>query len=221
MKAIGYTRVSTAGQAEDGVSLDAQKAKVTAQADLLDMELVEVIEDAGYSAKNLRRPGAARLMELVDRRQVDAVIIHKLDRLTRSVADLALLLDTFKKRGVKLISVSESLNTATAAGELVINLLASVAQWERRAIGERTRDAMAQMKAQGQRVGTVPFGYAVAEDGVTLIEEPAEQEALSVLSGLRASGYSYRQIAAELNRQGYTTRRGTAWRHQYVAALAA
>ncbi len=82
-----------------------------------------------------------RLLALVDARKVDTVIIAKLDRLTRSVKDLALLLERFTRRGVALVSVAESLDTNTAAGRLVLNIMVSVSQWEREAIGERTRDA--------------------------------------------------------------------------------
>ena len=96
--------------------------------------------------------------------------------------------------------------------------MVSVSQWEREAIGERTRDAMSHKRAKGERVGTVPFGYRAAGDGSRLEEDPAEQDILSRIQQLKAAGHTTRQIAEELNRQGFTTRRGTAWRFQYVAA---
>jgi len=217
MKAIGYVRVSTEKQADFGVSLEAQSEKVRAMVVVQDAELVEVIIDAGESAKSLNRPGMARLLSLVDAGAVDAVIIAKLDRLTRSVKDLAELLERFTRRGVSLVSVAESLDTGTAAGRLVLNIMVSVSQWEREAIGERTRDAMHHKRANGERVGTVPFGYHMATDGLHLEADPAEQGILARVRGLKAAGFTTRQIAAELNRQGFTTRRGTAWRFQYVA----
>jgi site-specific DNA recombinase len=97
----------------------------------------------------------------------------------------------------------------------------SVAQWEREAIGERTREAMRHKKANGQRVGTVPFGYQLAADGRRLEPNAAEQRALAILRECRAAGFTLRQTAAELNRQGMQTRRGSAWRHQYVAGMLA
>ena len=97
--------------------------------------LVDVIVDAGESAKSLNRPGMARLMSLVDAGAVDTVIIAKMDRLTRSVKDLAELLERFTRRGVSLVSVAESLDTRTAAGRMVLNIMVSVSQWEREAIG--------------------------------------------------------------------------------------
>ena len=110
MKAIGYVRVSTDRQAEQGVSLEAQEAKIRAMATVQGAELFEVIVDGGESAKNLNRPGLQRLLALVDSGKVEAVIIAKLDRLTRSVKDLCSLLELFEKRSVALISVAESLD---------------------------------------------------------------------------------------------------------------
>ena len=217
MKAIGYIRVSTDKQAEFGVSLEAQTEKIRAMAVVQGAELADVIIDAGESAKSLNRPGMERLLSLVDAGAVDVVIIAKLDRLTRSVKDLAELLERFTKRGVALVSVAECLDTGTAAGRVVLNIMTAVSQWEREAIGERTRDAMSHKRAKGERVGTIPFGFRMA-DGARLEEDPAEQDVLARIQRLKAAGRTMRQIADELNRQGYTTRRGTAWRFQYVAA---
>jgi site-specific DNA recombinase len=217
MKAIGYVRVSTEKQADFGVSLEAQSEKVRAMAVVQGAELAEVIVDAGESAKSLNRPGMARLLSLVDAGDVDTVIIAKLDRLTRSVKDLAELLERFTRRGVSLVSVAESLDTGTAAGRLVLNIMVSVSQWEREAIGERTRDAMHHKRANGERVGTIPFGYRVAADGLHLETDPAEQSILFHIRELKEAGRTTRQIAHDLNRLGFTTRRGTAWRFQYVA----
>jgi len=219
MKATGYVRVSTDQQADNGASLEVQRCKIEAAAELQDLELVSVIVDAGESAKTLRRPGAQELLELVDSGEVETVIIYKLDRLTRSVRDLGDLLERFERKGVALVSVSESLDTGTAAGRLVLNVMGAVGQWEREAIAERTREALQAKKAKGERVGTIPFGYRISIDGVRLEEEPTEQRALAVLRDLRSKSYTLREIAEELNRQGHTTRRGSQWRHQYVSNL--
>jgi DNA invertase Pin-like site-specific DNA recombinase len=150
----------------------------------------------------------ARLLALVDTGAVNTVIIAKLDRLTRSVKDLAELLERFTRRGVSLVSVAECLDTGTAAGRLALNIMVSVSQWEREAIGERTRDAMHHKRANGERVGTVPFGYRATADGLHLDSDPAEQTILCRMRELKAAGYTTRRVADELNRQGYTTRRG-------------
>src|SRR5215472_12162571 len=112
MKTIGYVRVSTDRQADLGVSLEAQEAKIRAMATLRSCDLDEGIVDGGESAKDLKRRGVERLLALVEAGKVDAVIVAKLDRLTRSVKDLCLLLELFEKRKVALISVAESLDTA-------------------------------------------------------------------------------------------------------------
>jgi DNA invertase Pin-like site-specific DNA recombinase len=218
MQAVGYVRVSTEKQADLGVSLEAQTEKIRAMAVVQGAELVEVIVDAGESAKDLRRPGMTGLLELVDARAVDVVIIAKLDRLTRSVKDLADLMERFNRRGVALVSVAESLDTATAAGRLVLNIMTAVSQWEREAIGERTRDVMSHKRANGQRVGTVPFGCQLGPDGVHLELNAEEQAVLSRARELRELGYTLREVAEQLNAEGYRTRRGSQWRPQYVAA---
>src|SRR5262249_1796505 len=212
MQAIGYVRVSTVRQADHGVSLEAQEAKIRAMATIHSAELVEVIVDGGESAKSLNRPGLQRLLALINAGQVQAVIVAKLDRLTRSVKDLCHLLELFEKRKVALISVAESLDTASASGRLVITIMAAVSQWEREAIGERTRDALRHKRSQGHRVGNIPFGCRLAADGQHLEPDAAEQAALQEIRRLRQQGTSLRGIAAALNGRAYRTRRGTAWR---------
>jgi len=219
MKTIGYARVSTDRQADRGVSLDAQAEKIRAMAVVHSSELLDIIVDGGESAKSLNRPGMARLLALVDAGEVQVVIIAKLDRLTRSVKDLCTLLEQFSKRGVTLISVAESLDTGSAAGRLVLNIMTAVSQWEREAIGERTRDAMSHKRSQGQRVGNIAYGCQLAGDGVHLEANPAEQAVLSEIRQLRSQGATLRGIAAALNHRAYRTRRGTQWRLESVARI--
>jgi site-specific DNA recombinase len=219
MKAIGYVRVSTDRQAEQGVSLEAQEAKIRAMATVQGADLLEVIIDGGESAKNLNRPGLKRLLTQVDSGKVEAVIIAKLDRLTRSVKDLCSLLELFEKRGVALISVAESLDTASAAGRLVITIMAAVSQWEREAIGERTRDALWHKRTSGERVGNIRFGFRLSPDGKHVEPDPGEQGVLTEIGHLRQSGHTLRGIAAALNRKALRTRRGSPWRLEHVARI--
>lgn len=208
MNAIGYIRVSTQDQSESGLSLKHQESKIRSYADAMDINLVEVKTDSGHSAKSLNRPAMQEIISLIKARQIDALIILKLDRLTRSVKDLGALVELLEKNGVALISVQDSINTNTAAGRLVLNVLGSVAQWEREAIGERTKAALQVKKNQGQRAGEVPFGWNLAEDGVTLFVNHEEQNALNLMRELRAAGVSYRKIARELETRGISTKRG-------------
>lgn len=219
MKAIGYVRVSTDKQADRGFSLEAQAEKIRAMAVVHNAELLDIIVDGGESAKSLQRPGMERLLALVDGKKVQAVVVAKLDRLTPSVKDLCELLERFERRGVTLISVAESLDTSSAAGRLVLNIMTAVSQWEREAIGERTRDAMNHKRTNGERVGNIRFGYRLGADGKHVEPDPAEQEVLREIHGLRQSGHTMRGIAAALNRRALRTRRGSAWRLESVARV--
>jgi len=219
MKAIGYARVSTDKQADRGVSLEAQAEKIRAMAVVHNANLFDIIVDVGESAKSLNRPGMARLLALVDAGEVQTVIIAKLDRLTRSVKDLCTLLERFERRSVALISVAESLDTGCAAGRLVLNIMTAVSQWEREAIGERTRDALSHKRSNGERVGNIPFGSRLADDGEHLEPDPLEQAALTEIRRLRTEGTAMRTIAANLNQRAYQTRRGTPWSLESVARV--
>lgn len=210
MRAIGYARVSTDKQADSGVSLEAQQEKIRAMAVVQGAVLQDLIVDAGESAKTLDRPGMERLLSLVEARKVDTVIIAKLDRLTRSVKDLALLLEHFTRRGVALVSVAESLDTSTAAGRLVLNIMVSVSQWEREAIGERTKDAMAHMKATRQAYSPTPYGFE--RNGDALATADGEQGTVKQIRAWHTAGWTLRAIAGELNRLGVATKNGgAAW----------
>lgn len=220
MKSVGYIRVSSEEQAESGLSLAHQRAKIEAYSLAMDFELVAVIEDAGKSAKNMNRPGLIHALEMIRRKEADSLIILKLDRLTRSVKDLGTLVETFEKTGAALISVQDSINTTTAAGRLVLNVLGSVAQWEREAIGERTAAALAVKKDRGEKTGgTVPFGYDLSEDGTTLTPNPNEQEAIRVMMELKSRGYSLRAIGKELLSRGFTSKSGGRWHAKVVKGI--
>jgi hypothetical protein len=136
------------------VSLDAQRAKVKAYAELYDLELAEVIVDAGESAKSLDRPGLKRALGMLKAGEAEALLVVKLDRLTRSVVDLGTLVERYFAPGkAALLSVGEQIDTRSAAGRLVLNVLASVSQWEREAIGERTCASPIRDLARRRRTG--------------------------------------------------------------------
>lgn len=214
IKAVGYTRVSTDKQADHGVSLDAQIEKIRAMAVVQGAELVEVITDS-ESAKTLDRPGMARLLAMVDAGEVQTVIITKLDRITRSVVDLGTLLERFKKHSVSLVSMAESLDTGSAAGRLVMNIMASVSQWEREAIGERTATAL-QFKRKHHRVfNHTPFGFT--RDGDTLVLCPGEQVIVARVRAWRVAGWTLQAIADALNGDSIPTKRGSQWAPQTVS----
>jgi site-specific DNA recombinase len=222
-RAVAYLRVSTDKQACEGVSLEAQRAKVEQYAALYDLDLVAVEVDAGASAKSLDRPGLGRALAALRSRQADALLVVKLDRLTRSVRDLGELLDGYFGPGkpAALLSVGDQIDTRTAAGRMVLNLLTTVAQWEREAIGERTQVALAHKAARGERVGGVPYGFAVGPDGVHLVEHEGEQAVIGAVRELRTAGLSLRAIVAELEKRGLVSRSGKALGLTQVARIAA
>lgn len=219
MRVILYSRVSTAEQATDGISLEAQQAKMEAYAGLYDLEIVESVVDPGESGKTLNRPGLQRALELLRNGEADGLIITKLDRLTRSVSDWQILIDSYfnEKAGKQLFSVNDSIDTRTAAGRLVLNVLLSVAQWEREAIGERTKVALQHKISKGERCGKVRFGHDLERDGKTLVENAKEQDAIQLMRRLREQGCSYRGIADRLTARGIETKEAKPnWTHTAV-----
>lgn len=220
-RVIAYIRVSTEKQADKGVSLEAQQAKVEQYAQLYDLELVDVVVDAGASAKTLDRPGLQRALARLKAGEADALLVVKLDRLTRSVRDLdALLQDHFGAGGAQLISMGEQIDTRTAAGRLVLNILAGVSQWEREAIGERTSAALQHKQAQGEYIGgTAPYGYRIAGERVE--QEPGEQATIKAARALHASGLSLRKVAAALAAQGLVSREGKCFAANQIARMVA
>jgi DNA invertase Pin-like site-specific DNA recombinase len=207
-RTVAYLRVSTDKQADKGVSLDAQRAKVAAYAALYDLDVVEVIVDAGVSAKTLDRPGLTRALDMLRKGTADALLVVKLDRLTRSVRDLGELVEQFFASGkAALLSVSEQVDTRTASGRMVLKIMATISQWERECIGERTAAAMQHKAAVGEYIGgEPPYGFRIAEDGVRLVPAEAEQAVLAEARRLRAAGLSLRAVARELDARGIRSR---------------
>ena len=219
VRVIGYVRVSTDEQATSGVSLAAQAEKVRAYCSLYDLELIELIEDPGASAKSLDRPGLQRALDMLEESNADGIVVAKLDRLTRSVADMAALIRRYfgERAGKSLFSVADSIDTRSAAGRMVLNILVSVSQWEREAIGERTRDALRHKRAQGQVYGHAPLGYRA--EGEQLVADDAELAAVTEVTRMHKAGVSLRAICKAMTARGFHTKKGGAWRPSTVQAI--
>jgi len=215
LNAIGYARVSTDEQAREGVSLENQRGKIAAYCSLNEMTLVDTITDEGISAKNLNREGMQSLISLVKHGKVNAVIVYKLDRLSRSVKDTIGLIELFEKHKVAFHSIVDHIDTKTAAGRFFLHIMSSLAQMERELIGERTRDALSHKIIKGERVGHVPYGYILDHDGKTLIENERQQEGISLIRKLHEKNYTYRAICRELLAKGYEAKEGT-WHPQKI-----
>lgn len=219
MKAIGYIRVSTEGQAAEGVSLAAQKAKIEAWCLANDVELIASHTDAGLSGGRAdNRPALQAAIEQACKSKA-ALIVYSLSRLARSTKDTIAIGEKLDRAGADLVSLSEKIDTTTAAGKMVFRMLAVLAEFEKDQISERTKLAMSHKKANGERVGTVPFGYDLGDDG-RLVENASEQAAIGLIRELRSRGLTYRCIAAELELMGYKCKKGASkWSHTTVKSI--
>lgn len=217
MKAIGYVRVSTEEQAREGISLPAQEAKIRAYAELNDLTLIDVIADAGRSGKNTDRDGLRRVLAMVEARDAEAVIVYKLDRMSRRVVDTLTIIERIEGAGAALHSIAERVDTKSAIGKFFLNITASFAQMERDAIAERTALALAHKQAQGEHVGRVPYGSALENKRLVPVEGEAHVAAL--ILALRRAGQSLQGIADELARRGIPTQRGGRWQAQTVSNI--
>ena len=193
MKAIGYVRVSTEDQAREGISLDNQESKIRAYADLNGFELVDVIKDEGLSGKTMDRPGMNRINAMIEAGEIEAVIVYKLDRLSRKTIDILNTLDAWEQKNIAFHSITDRIDTKTAAGKFLLTILSALAQMERDLISERTVDALAHKKRIGEWCGRVPFGYKIEDN--RLVEDEEAMKAIKKAKRLRSIGKPYRDIS--------------------------
>lgn len=211
-RAVGYVRVSTEEQAREGVSVEAQCEKVRQYARLHDLELVDVIVDAGQSGKNLARPGMERLRALLASGEVQHLVVYKLDRLTRRLRDLLLLVDDeVVGAGVELHSLQEQVDTSSPAGRAMLQIIGVFAEMERGLISERTKAALAFKRQKGERLGTTPLGFKTPEAGAPMVPDARELAPVRHILARRDEGATYREIARELEAKGMPTKRGGRW----------
>lgn len=218
--AIAYIRVSTEEQAAEGVSIEAQREKLVAWCTVNEHELVEVYIDAGLSGGRAdNRPELQRALDHVTRIG-GALVVYRLSRLARSTRDTLAIADRLDRAGADLVSLSEKIDTSTAAGKMVFRMLAVLAEFERDLICEQTCSALAYKRNKGERIGKTPFGYDLDDDGVHLVENDLEQGIIREITILRSDGYSLRAIAAELDRRGVMTKeQKPTWTHTAVKRI--
>ena len=220
MQAFGYVRVSTENQANEGVSLDAQQAKIQAWCLANDVELAGVFVDAGISGKRAdNRPELQNALAAVSKAK-GVLVVYSLSRLARSTKDTIAISEQLDKAGADLVSLSEKLDTTSAAGKMIFRMMAVLAEFERDQVSERTRTAMQHMKTESLRVGQIPFGSDVLEGGKTLVPNVREQAVIEQLEALRESGMSYQRIADDLNRTNVPTKEaGKTWKANTVRRI--
>jgi site-specific DNA recombinase len=221
LRVVGYARCSTAEQAADGLSLDAQEGRIRAWAQAVDAVVVDVSTDAGVSGtKALKdREGGARIAELLDARRpdVDAVVVLRLDRLGRNAAETLALLRRFRSAPVGLVSVADHIDLATPHGRAMAGISAVFAELERDLLSERTADALSELRSQGRVWNHPPFGWRV-DDG-RLVDDDEEQATLARMVQLRANGLGYGKIATTLTAEGRPTKRGGPWQAMSVRSI--
>lgn len=194
-RVLGYLRVSTTEQADSGAGIAAQRAAITAEVSRRGWE-VEFIEDAGFSARSMKRPGLLDALDRLKRGEADVLAVSKMDRLSRSLLDFASIMQRAQREGWALVALDSPADLTTPSGEAMAGVMAVFAQLERRLISERTKAALAQRRAAGVRLGRA---RVIAPD----VEVRAK--------ALRASGLTQRAVGAALLAEGHAGPSGGAW----------
>jgi DNA invertase Pin-like site-specific DNA recombinase len=196
LQVIGYVRVSTEEQGMSGAGLQAQRSVIISECERRGWTLIGIAEDIGRSGKDLKRPGVQAALEALAAGEASALVVAKLDRLSRSMLDFAQVMATARKQSWALVALDVQVDTTTPSGEAMAHMLATFSQFERRLISERTRQALAQKRAAGVRLGALPEIDAAVTERIR-----AE----------RAAGKTLREIAEALNADGIPTARGGRW----------
>lgn len=186
-RVIGYTRVSTAEQGASGAGLKAQEQAIHTYAKLKGWQIVRIATDVASGRSMNGRHALHEALADLKVHKADALVVAKLDRMSRSVVDFGRLLDTAAKQHWHVIAIDLNIDTSTPTGEMIVNVLMALARWESRIIGERTKAALKVKKSEGVRLGRE---RSIAPD--------AEQR----IKRLRRGGLSLRDIAAKLNAEG-------------------
>ena len=207
-KVVGYIRVSTTGQAEEGVSLEAQKAKIEAWCNLNEAELVAVFEDAGISGGSMNgREGLHAALKATTKGM--ALVTYSISRLARSTKDLLEIAELIRAKKAGLVSVTEQIDTASAMGEFFFTVMGAIATLERKVTGERTKMALAHKKASGDVYAATPFGFEAIAG--RLVEVKRESAIVANILKMREAGKSLADIANHLNASGIEGKRGGRW----------
>jgi site-specific DNA recombinase len=217
--AIGYTRVSTEQQAAEGISLDAQRSRIQAWSEMTGAKLVAIHTDSGISgSRTANRPAFQKaLMEVC--RVHGVLVVHSLSRLARSTKDAILIAEKLEKSGADLVSLSENIDTTSAAGKMIFRMLAVLSEFERDLVSERTTAALQHLRNSGKRFsGKTPYGYALKGDRLVTLKR--EQEGVRLICRLRKRGMSLRAISRALAARSVPTKAGASvWSPKVLSAL--
>jgi site-specific DNA recombinase len=201
--AVAYCRVSTAAQANEGISMQMQAEKAKLYCQLNNLELCGIYGDPAISGKSTtNRPGLQAVIKMIREGKVQHLITYKLDRLSRSTLESLQLIQLIDEAGATLHSISESLNTQTPTGRFTMRIICALGEMERDQLGERTRSALQFKKSQGERLGRPRHGLRVV-DG-ELVADPDKVYIRSRVFQLKGQGYTLREISRALATEGYT-----------------
>lgn len=219
-RACVYTRVSTDAQGEaDKVSLPEQERMAKACIESKGWEYVGTYEDNGYTGRNTNRPALQRMLADVQEGKVDAIVIFKLDRLSRRQRDtLDIIEDVLLKNDVDLVSLRETLDTTTPWGRAMIGVLSSFNQLESENIAQRTAmGRYATAREGGYAGGKPPLGYKAVNGQLVIV--PEEAEIVKLVFSLRSEGRTLMGITEELNKRGYRSKKGNEFKHSAVQTI--
>jgi len=218
--AVGYVRVSTTEQANEGVSLAAQQKKIAAWSALNDVNVVQVFSETGSGKDMKHRPEVNKAIEFACQHKA-TLVCYSLSRLARSTRDFLKIVERLKDCGATLALLNENIDCSSSMGTVVLTVLAALAQFEREQIADRTRDAFKYLRQQNVRISyKVPFGYK--RKGPKLIPIQAEQDAIDLMKRLSAKKYSLRGICKALEKRGIKTKNNqSCWRPSAVHGILA
>lgn len=206
MRVVGYIRVSTDDQADRGASLDWQKGAISEECTRRGWHLADMAADTASAGSMRGRVGLQRALQQLDRGEYDALLVARLDRLSRSVGDFAQIMERAHKRGWSIVVMDPAVDMTSPFGEAMASMAAVFAQLERRLIAQRTRDGIAEKKRQGTYRG----GRLLPQS------QPVAPSVAARIVALKAEGLSAREVARRLEEEGVPTARGGQWDHATV-----
>ncbi|MGO9119836.1 MAG: recombinase family protein, partial [Desulfomonilaceae bacterium] len=168
------------------------------------------------------RPAGGKVVAALMTGQADSIIVCKLDRGFRSASDCLINVEAWEKKSISLHILNlggQTIDTSTPTGKFFITVMAGAAELERNLIKERCSEGRKVRRAEGKRIGEIPYGWKLADDGKSLIECSEEQQALDLIHRMKMDNYSLREIAAELNLRGYQAKKGGTWTHGQVQSI--
>lgn len=212
-----YVRVSTEDQAKEGFSLDSQLEKLRSYCKARGWEIAGEYIDDGYSGRDVRRPAYQKMMNEMDK--WDILLVMKMDRIHRNSKNFMLMMEELRKKNKEFVSMTESLDTSTAMGRFVMDIIQRIAQLESEQIGERVYDGMRQKAKQGAGLlgSPAPFGYEY--DGGKLVGKGEELRVARRIFEMYIDGMGMKDIADELNRQGIKTKKGGKWDRKTISRI--